>query len=60
MAEAQNKLAKLIKAAEAGERVTIHRHGMPVADIVWTTKAEPEKPKFGTLRSRLMAVDPDW
>jgi hypothetical protein len=29
-------------------------------DIVRTTKADPEKPKFGTLKARVTALDPDW
>ena len=60
MTEAKNTLPKLIKAVEDGESVTIHRHGTPVVDIVRTTKADPEKPKFGTLKGRVTALDPDW
>lgn len=29
-------------------------------DIVRTTKARPEKPKFGTLKGKVIAHDPDW
>jgi hypothetical protein len=29
-------------------------------DIVRTTKASPEKPKFGTLKDKVTAVDPNW
>ena len=60
VAEAKNKLPKLIKAVEDGESVTIYRHGTPVVDIVRTMKAHPERPKFGTLRDKVMALDPDW
>jgi prevent-host-death family protein len=60
VAEAKNKLPKLIKAVEDGESVTIYRHGTPVVDLVRTTKARPEKPKFGTLKGRVTEVDPDW
>jgi len=60
VAEAKNKLPKLIKAVENGERVTIHRHGTPVVDLVRTTTADPEKPKFGTLKDKVMVTDPDW
>jgi len=49
VAEAKNTLPKLIKAVEDGESVTTYRHGTPVVDIVRTTKAHAEKPKFGTL-----------
>jgi antitoxin (DNA-binding transcriptional repressor) of toxin-antitoxin stability system len=60
VAEAKNTLPKLIKAVEDGESVTIYRHGTPVVDLVRTTKANPEKPKFGTLKGKVTALDPDW
>jgi prevent-host-death family protein len=60
VAEAKNTLPKLIKAVEDGESVTIYRHGTPVVDIVRTTKADSEKPKFGTLKGRVTALDADW
>jgi prevent-host-death family protein len=60
VAEAKNTLPKLIKAVEDGESVTIYRHGTPVVDIVRTTKARTEKPKFGTLKDRVKVLDPDW
>jgi prevent-host-death family protein len=47
VAEAKNTLSKLIKAVEDGESVAIYRRGTPVVDIVRTTKADAEKPKFG-------------
>ena len=60
VAEAKNKLPKLIKAVEDGESVTIYRHGTPVVDIVRTTKAHPGRPKFGTLKGKVTALDPNW
>jgi prevent-host-death family protein len=60
VAEAKDTLPKLIKAVEEGESVTIYRHGTPVVDLVRTTKADPEKPKFGTLKGKVTALDPDW
>jgi antitoxin (DNA-binding transcriptional repressor) of toxin-antitoxin stability system len=60
VAEAKNKLPKLIKAVEDGEAVTIYRHGTPVVDIVRTMKAHPEKPRFGTLKGKVTALNPDW
>jgi antitoxin (DNA-binding transcriptional repressor) of toxin-antitoxin stability system len=60
VAEAKNTLPKLIKAVENGESVTIYRHGTPVVDIVRTMKADPKKPKFGTLKGRVTAHDSDW
>jgi prevent-host-death family protein len=60
VAEAKNTLPRLIKAVEDGESVTIYRHGTPVVDIVRTTKADSEKPRFGTLKGRVTAHDADW
>lgn len=60
VAEAKNALPRLIKAVEDGESVTICRHGTPVADIVRTMKADPDKPTFGTLKGKVIAHDPDW
>jgi len=60
VSEAKNTLPKLIKAVEDGESVTIYRHGTPVVDIVRTTKADPQKPKFGTLKDKVTALDPEW
>ena len=60
VADAKNKLPKLIKAVEDGESVTICRHGTPVVDIVRTSKTKPEKPKFGTLKGKVVVHDADW
>src|SRR5262245_45593167 len=60
VAEAKNRLPQLIKAVEDGEAVTICRHGTPVVDIVRTSKADSEKPKFGTLNGKVTVIDPDW
>jgi prevent-host-death family protein len=60
VADAKNKLPKLIKAAENGERVTICRRGKPVVDLVRTTKLASKKPKLGTLRDKVIIHDPDW
>jgi prevent-host-death family protein len=60
VAQAKNTLPKLIKAVEDGEPVTICRHGTPVVDIVRTTKGQPEKLKFGTLKGKVAIIDPDW
>ena len=60
VADAKNTLPQLIKAVEDGESVAICRRGTPVVDIVRTTKAHPEKPKFGTLKGKVTTLDPDW
>ncbi len=60
VADAKNKLPELIKAVEDGEAVTICRRGTPVVDIVRTGKASHKKPKFGTLKGKIVINDPDW
>ena len=60
VADAKNKLPELIKAAEDGEAVTICRRGVPVVDLVPTSATTGEKPKFGTLKGRVVIHDPEW
>jgi prevent-host-death family protein len=60
VANAKNKLPELIKAAEGGENVTICRRGVPVVDLVPTKASTGDKPKFGTLKDRVVIHDPDW
>ena len=60
VADAKNKLPELIKAAEDGEPVTICRRGTPVVDMVRTTKAGHENPRFGTLKGKIIIHDPNW
>ena len=59
IADAKNKLPELIKAVEDGETVTICRRGTPVVDVVRTGKPSREKPKFGTLKGKIVINDPD-
>ena len=42
--EAKAKLTELIRAAEAGERIVLTRHGKPVADLVPHGDIEEEQP----------------
>lgn len=60
VADAKNKLPKLIKAVEDGESVTICRRGTPVVDVVRTSKSKRQKPKFGTLKNKVVVHDADW
>ncbi len=60
VADAKNKLPQLIRAAEDGEPVTICRRGVPVVDLVRTTTASNDKLKFGTLKGKVIEVDPHW
>jgi antitoxin (DNA-binding transcriptional repressor) of toxin-antitoxin stability system len=58
VAQAKNALPKLIKAVEDGQSITICRRGRPVVDLVRTRTADPDKPKFGTVKENVN--DPDW
>ena len=58
--EAKNRLTQLIQEVEKGERVTICRHGTPVADLVPTAAKERKQRRFGTLRDEIKILDPDW
>lgn len=60
VAEAKNKLPRLIRAAEDGETVTICRRGRPVVDIVRTKKPTGRKRKLGTLKGQIEILDPEW
>jgi antitoxin (DNA-binding transcriptional repressor) of toxin-antitoxin stability system len=60
VADAKNKLPKLIKAAENGETVTICRRGTLVVDLVRTRASSGHKPKLGTLRGKVIVNDPGW
>jgi prevent-host-death family protein len=42
--EAKAKLTELLRAAEAGERIVLTRHGKPVADLVPHSQVSEEKP----------------
>jgi prevent-host-death family protein len=60
IADAKKNLPELIKAAENGECITICRRGKPVADLVRTAWSERKKPKFGTLKNKVIVHDPNW
>jgi prevent-host-death family protein len=60
VADAKNKLSKLIKAVENGEAVTICRRGAPVVDIVRTRKPAGKGRRLGTLQGKVHIPDPDW
>jgi prevent-host-death family protein len=60
VADAKNKLPELIKAVEDGEPVTICRRGVPVVDIVRTTKPRRKKRLLGTLKGKIQVLDPNW
>ena len=58
--DAKNKLSELIRSVEDGEWVTICRRGTPVVDIVRTSKTTGKKPKFGTVKTKVVIQDADW
>ena len=60
VADAKNNLPELIKAAEAGETVTICRRGVPVADIIRTKKPSRKKRRLGTLTGKIQVLEPEW
>jgi len=60
VADAKNKLPELIRAVEDGQRVTICRRGVPVADIVRTRKSSRKARILGTLKGKIQVIDPDW
>ena len=60
VAGAKNKLAELKKAVEGGEPVAICRRATPVVDMARTTKGSREKPRFGTLKGKIIVHDPNW
>ena len=60
VADAKNKLPELIKAVEDGQPVTICRRGVPVVDIVRTTKPARKKRTLGSLRGKIQILDPNW
>lgn len=60
VAEAKNKLTQLIQAVEKGERVTICRHGKPVANLVRTDAEERRPRKFSSMAGKKIVLDPDW
>ncbi|HLH02371.1 MAG TPA: type II toxin-antitoxin system prevent-host-death family antitoxin [Bryobacteraceae bacterium] len=60
VAEAKNTLTQLLQEVEAGERITICRHGKPVADLVPTRQTARTAPKLGAFAGKRVEVDPDW
>jgi prevent-host-death family protein len=60
VADAKNKLPKLIKAVEDGQSVTICRRGTPIVDIVRTKEPTRKKRKLGTLKGKIQILDPNW
>jgi prevent-host-death family protein len=60
VAEAKNKLTQLLQAVEKGERITICRHGQPVADLIPSQSNERKARIFGSGKGKTIILDPDW
>ena len=58
IAEAKNRLPKLIRAVENGERVVITRHGKPVAQISAPPRNRRQV-KLGGMKDRIEFL-PGW
>ena len=53
--EAKTKFSELLDRVEKGERVTITKHGRPVAEIIPARKHDPERAAEGFRRMRELA-----
>jgi prevent-host-death family protein len=58
MAEGKSQFLKLVRMAEAGERIVITRHGVPVAQLAPPPLA-PGKARLGEMRGRIR-LNPGW
>lgn len=58
-AEAKNRLTELIRLVEHGERVTITRHGRPVAQLGPPPANKQRKVILGGMRDRIKLL-PGW
>jgi prevent-host-death family protein len=58
MAEGKNQFLKLIRRVEAGERIVITRHGVPVAQLT-PPPARTGKARLGEMRDRIRLL-PGW
>ena len=58
MAEGKNQFLKLIRRVEAGERILITRHGVPVAQLA-PPPVPTGKARLGAMRGRIQLL-PGW
>jgi len=59
VAEAKAKFSELLLRAEAGERLTVTRHGRPVVDIVASEEARPKSKLRGAMKGKIW-IAPDF
>ena len=63
--EAKTKFAEILQRAENGERITITRHGKPVAEIAPVRRISPEQGRkavasIAKIRNRANLTDVSW
>lgn len=59
-AYAKAHLPELLKAVEAGKRVTISRDNKPIADLVPSQAKSLPPRRFGTGKGKVKILDPNW
>jgi prevent-host-death family protein len=58
-AEAKARFSELIRRAEAGERITVTRHGKAVVDIMPSAASAPRPKLHGALKGKIW-IAPDF
>lgn len=59
VADAKAKFSELLMRAEAGERLTITRHGRPIVEIVASSEAKPKPKLRGAWKGKIW-IAPDF
>ena len=59
VAEAESRMAELIKSVEEGNVVVITRDDKPIAQITPVTPSERRKPQWGAMRGQ-WRLNPGW
>jgi prevent-host-death family protein len=60
LGDARDKLSQLVQNVLDGEEITICRNGEPVVDLVPTRSGRRSRPRFGTMKGRILVKNPDW
>lgn len=66
VAEAKAKFSELLSRAEAGERLTVTRHGRPIVEIAASPDAKPKSKLRGAMAGQIWIaadfdeVGPEW
>lgn len=59
VAEAKAKFSELLSRAEAGERLTVTRHGRPIVDISASSDSKPKNKLRGAMKGQIW-IAPDF